>query len=1701
MSHVSLGWAPDQVRWSTLVGAVLFLGAGCGTRGPEHEPAATVPDVAVEGGGSAGSTRTAKVPREVQLATQTALDLAHPHPELGAALAPFLATFDELPDGSLATPPRHDPAAWHVLTARLPAAAAGRRALGGGNTAGPLLHLTPVGAAATTGTLHDGRMVYPDAFAATDVIVTASAVRFEELLLLRTAAAPTEFRWRVELGGGMADLEPQADGGFVLRDQAGTARLRLPRPFAVDARGERREADFAWDGQLLTLRLDAEGLEHPILVDPAAEIATWGSLAPSGPPSARRAHSFTYDSNRGMSLLLGGYDAASPVNYLGDFWQWNGSAWSTLTAGPSARSHHAAAFDPVRKKLVVFGGFYSSGASTWYCDVWEWDSVNQSWSNPVPQASCGGAGKPTARSQATAAYDGAGVVIFGGWDGSSRLQDTWRWNGAWTQLCTSGCTPPSLRSGPAMAYDSDRGVAVLFGGTPDGSSFHCDTWEWSRTTGTWSKRQDPVCATTSGCPTTEGSPHRRYGASLAYDSSRKRTILFGGGTGSGSGDYCADTWEWNGTIWSLLSTSGPGARRLSALSFHANATPRRTYLFGGWYFSGGTNQVYGDTWEYYTLGSGCATGADCDSTYCVDLVCCSVSACGTCQRCNGDSPNTGVCTQVVSAPDPGTCDGTQACNASGVCKNANGQTCPGGATDCAYGHCADGRCCDTDCTGTCMSCAVSGHLGTCYNLPQYTEDDNPVGACVDGAYKQSCNGSGACRRDNGEACGVDPNLCASGNCVEGVCCDTPCSATCKSCLVTSSVGTCTNLPRYSHDTVPSNLCIDGAPKMGCDGSGNCKRDNGEACPGGANDCASGNCVEGYCCNDPCTDTCKSCAISGSLGTCTNLARYAHDTVPANTCVDGTYKMSCDGSGACKRDNGEVCANGTTDCASGNCVDGVCCDTGCGAACWACNLAGSVGTCSKIAQYSQDNWPANICVGTNTCDGNGSCKYVNGQLCPSGGTDCASTYCVDGVCCSTGCGAQCKSCNVAGSVGTCTNTPKYVHDDNSSPACQAPKTCNGQGNCLSDNGQDCMNGTDCASGNCVDGKCCDTTCTETCKSCNVSGSPGTCTNIPMNGQDNWPVGTCVAPMGCDGFGVCRKENGQPCPNGPTDCASMMCVENVCCNDLCTGMCKSCLVAGSVGTCTNLPPFAHDTYPTSSCIAPSACDGSGNCKLENGGSCGSNPALCASGNCVDGRCCDTTCTTACWACNIAGSEGTCAKLSQGSTDSFPGNACVTPNACDGNGVCKLELGQACTLASQCATGFCIDTICCAEACDIPCKKCVTGGSCVNIAAGAEDQVATLPCTLPNGSCDGSGHCKRVRGQPCGSPDDCVEGFCADGVCCDGACAGKCRSCTQLGFVGTCHYYPAGPDQDSDCGTGPCKGTCDGAGACSYPDSTYVCVTESCTAGTHQATSYCDGAGGCAAVAPNDCSPYECDDTQPVPLPKCQAGCADDGDCQHAFWCDGTHCVGDLVLKDACTRDSQCLSDHCVDGVCCDAACTGDCQYCAYAGARLGVCSPVDVGDDPKTKCQAASGGSPDCAGACDSSGQCAFPEMGKSCGLCSACDGNGRCTATPPDDSQCGTIDCSGLDTLCRIYDDLTANRCAALGTCKEPNAPATCTLYTDQSCSDGGIVQADGGHPQVDSGTEPGDKSGGCRVGGRDPAAGAPLLLAAVAWAWRRRRRS
>lgn len=170
------------------------------------------------------------------------------------------------------------------------------------------------------------------------------------------------------------------------------------------------------------------------------------------------------------------------------------------------------------------------------------------------------------------------AVLFGGDDtGHSRLNDTWEFDGVnWTQA-TPGQSPPGRANiDQGMVYDTARNRVVLFGGLGS-TGYLSDTWEYDGTT--W----------TSISPTV--SPEKRDSHAMAFDIARGVTVLFGG---YGRLGYpLDDTWEYDGN-WHEINV----AKRPAARYHHVMVYDERRHvvvMFGGW---GNGNVVLGDTWEY-----------------------------------------------------------------------------------------------------------------------------------------------------------------------------------------------------------------------------------------------------------------------------------------------------------------------------------------------------------------------------------------------------------------------------------------------------------------------------------------------------------------------------------------------------------------------------------------------------------------------------------------------------------------------------------------------------------------------------------------------------------------------------------------------------------------------------------------------------------------------------------------------------------------------------------------------------------------------------------------------------------------------------------------------------------------------------------------------------------------------------------------------
>ncbi|HET8947059.1 MAG TPA: thrombospondin type 3 repeat-containing protein [Candidatus Polarisedimenticolia bacterium] len=135
---------------------------------------------------------------------------------------------------------------------------------------------------------------------------------------------------------------------------------------------------------------------------------------------------------------------------------------------------------------------------------------------------------------------------------------------------TEGPTGPGARFGAAVAYDAGRGVMVLFGGTHAAvGNSDSETWEFD---GTWRLRLTDVAP-----------PPRRW-HKMAYDSVRRRIVLYGGQSDSTAGNPITwgDQWEYDGAAgsWTQVSPgAAPGPRMPFGLVY--DEARQALVLYGG----------------------------------------------------------------------------------------------------------------------------------------------------------------------------------------------------------------------------------------------------------------------------------------------------------------------------------------------------------------------------------------------------------------------------------------------------------------------------------------------------------------------------------------------------------------------------------------------------------------------------------------------------------------------------------------------------------------------------------------------------------------------------------------------------------------------------------------------------------------------------------------------------------------------------------------------------------------------------------------------------------------------------------------------------------------------------------------------------------------------------------------------------------------
>jgi len=334
----------------------------------------------------------------------------------------------------------------------------------------------------------------------------------------------------------------------------------------------------------------------------------WSLQSPSNSPPPNYRHAMVYASNREMTVLFNGgtweygllsYSLEAPVlapidNPTGD--RDYLIEWSTVTEATGYRLEEANsptfASPTVRYSgpAISFTVTRQAGGDWYYRVRAANDTGISAWSNTqsvsvIPLTTNWTerfpVNRPPSRRGHAMAYDSArGVtVLFGGEEGAGYLSDTWEWDGTnWIQKTPAN--RPSARAFHAMAYDSQRGVTVLFGGVAGSLNFPNDTWEWDGAN--WTQRQ-PV-----------NSPPGRNGGAMAYDSARGVTVFFGGTV---PGQFFRETWEWDGANWSEREVNSPAGRTSHAMAYDSGRGV--VVLFGGM----GPDTTSRETWEWDGTGN------------------------------------------------------------------------------------------------------------------------------------------------------------------------------------------------------------------------------------------------------------------------------------------------------------------------------------------------------------------------------------------------------------------------------------------------------------------------------------------------------------------------------------------------------------------------------------------------------------------------------------------------------------------------------------------------------------------------------------------------------------------------------------------------------------------------------------------------------------------------------------------------------------------------------------------------------------------------------------------------------------------------------------------------------------------------------------------------------------------------------------------
>jgi hypothetical protein len=348
------------------------------------------------------------------------------------------------------------------------------------------------------------------------------------------------------------------------------------------------------------------------------------------------------------------------------------------------------------------------------------------------------------------------------------------------------------------------------------------------------------------------------------------------------------------------------------------------------------------------LGVACVANPECSGGHCVDGVCCSSICDEQCAACNLMT-SLGSCTPIMGKPvgnrptcnsDGSSCGGT--CAGAWICSYPTTQcraaSCAGGVAKLAAS--CDGRgACPAPSMVSCggLACNGAACLGGC-------------ASSLDCPGDEWCS-SGHCiaRSPLGTNCSAGEQ-CRSSFCADGVCCESACAGACQACGADGRCSLVSPSPVAGREPCPGGGLCAGR----CDG-----QHSGCVFPGVDTVCRSASCALGVGYSAALCDGNGACGAPGAFdcapyvcgaATCLSSCSSDADCVSNSTCKNGI----CSGGPPPPA----VTCTSASDCRSGYCVDGFCCDRACDGACEACNISGHIGSCTAAPTCGSGDGGAN-----------------------------------------------------------------------------------------------------------------------------------------------------------------------------------------------------------------------------------------------------------------------------------------------------------------------------------------------------------------------------------------------------------------------------------------------------------------------------------------------------------------------------------------------------------------------------------------------------------------------------------------------------------------------------------------------------------------------------------------------------------------------